>query len=123
MSDQLKFRTEAIMLLLENGFDTQRGVEENPYGATKAIEDAFLVICDQADRIEQLVRQRDGWEETALMYAQNVDFWKSKLAKAVAALNMVDLSIMENTNETEWRLWGESAVSGIRTTLAELEGK
>lgn len=28
-------------------------------------------------------RQRDGWEETALMYARDVDFWKSKLAKAV----------------------------------------
>ena len=78
------------------------------------------MIC-AADRIEQLVRQRDGWEETALMYAQNVDFWKSKLAKAVEALNMVDLAIMENTNETEWRLWGEGAVSGIRTVLAELE--
>ena len=78
------------------------------------------MIC-AADRIEQLVRQRDGWEETALMYAQNVDFWKSKLAKAVEALNIVDLAIMENTNETDWRLWGEGAVSDIRTVLAELE--
>lgn len=88
--------------------------------------EAVEKLIDQQDeksiRIEQLVRQRDGWEETALMYAQNVDFWKSKLAKAVEALNMVDLSIMENTNETEWRLWGEGAVSGIRTVLADLEG-
>ena len=76
---------------------------------------------EAADCIEKLVRQRDGWEETALMYAQNVDFWKSKLAKAVEALNIVDLAIMENTNETDWRLWGEGAVSDIRTVLAELE--
>ena len=48
---------------------------------------------------------------------------EARLSKAVEALNMVDLSIMENTNETEWRLWGEGAVSDIRKVLAELEKK
>ena len=110
MSDQLKFRTEEIMLLLENGFDTQRVVEENPYGATKAIEDAFLVICDQADRIEQLVRQRDGWEETALMYAQNVDFWKSKLAKAVEALRKMADGSSDNSEAAAKRVLAELEV-------------
>ena len=39
-----------------------------------------------ADRIEQLVKERDDWIDTAFMYAQNSDFQRSKLAKAVQGL-------------------------------------
>jgi alpha-L-fucosidase len=82
------------------------------------------MIC-AADRIEQLVRQRDGWEETALMYAQNVDFWKSKLAKAVEALMTAqeyidDLESHEGAEgfSLSTKVLGDSYYAA----LAELEG-
>ena len=75
-----------------------------------------------ADRIEALERDyKEACNEAADCYTKQC-VAEAKLTKAVEALNMVDLSIMENTNETEWRLWGEGAVSDIRAALAELEG-
>ena len=84
------------------------------------------MIC-AADRIEQLVRQRDGWEETALMYAQNVDFWKSKLDKAVETLRefakqkaVVELDDHEY-NEADFENAYGKFVFKARAALAELE--
>jgi hypothetical protein len=80
---------------------------------------------EAADCIEKLVRQRDGWEETALMYAQNVDFWKSKLAKAVEALMTAqeyidDLESHEGAEgfSLSTKVLGDSYYAA----LAELEG-
>lgn len=60
MTDHLKFRTAAIMLLLETGYDTQLSVERDPYGATKIIEDALYLIRDLVDVIERLQEQCEG---------------------------------------------------------------
>ena len=91
--------------------------------ALPAIDPAAIREAALQDRIEELVKELNVSNELGKALEEDAGQLRDKLAKAVEALNMVDLSIMENTNETEWRLWGESAVSGIRTTLAELEGK
>ena len=86
-----------------------------------------LPICikEQADRIEVLVRQRDGWEETALMYAQNVDFWKSKLAKAVEALRECQEALRDQKKQNPHMAKGYTvdAEKNARAVMAELEGE
>jgi hypothetical protein len=64
-------------------------------------------VLTAADRIEGLVRQRDGWEETALMYAQNVDFWKSKLSKAMEALRKMADGSSDNSEAAAKRVLAE----------------
>ena len=82
----------------------------------------YSAAQETIDRIEGLERDyKEACNEAADCYTKQC-VAEAKLTKAVEALNMVDLSIMENTNETEWRLWGEGAVSDIRKVLAELEG-
>lgn len=82
-------------------------------------------VLTAADRFEELVKEKTAlnnlFNATYNKHVAEIIAVEAKLTKAVEALNMVDLSIMENTNETEWRLWGEIAVSGIRTVLAELD--
>jgi uncharacterized protein YkvS len=78
---------------------------------------------EAADRIDDLVESNKELTLQLLATQGQAADALDKLAKAVEALNIVDLAIMENTDELEWRLWGEGAVSGIRTVLAELEGK
>ena len=84
--------------------------------------EAVEKLIDQQDeksiRIEQLVRQRDGWEETALMYAQNVDFWKSKLAMAVEALRFYSPQTVGGITF----VGGDDAGKRAAAVLAELEG-
>ena len=70
-----------------------------------------------ANSIEVLVRQRDGWEETALMYAQNVDFWKAKLAKAVEEMQWA-LPILKRYLDHPNDIW---MVDDFRATLDELK--
>ena len=67
-------RATAIDPLLEVDFDTQRDVEQNPYGAREAIETALHLIRDQAAMITRLshalaaeTAKREAME-TALRY-------------------------------------------------------
>ena len=81
-------------------------------------------VTDNGDRSMRLAPidwQPSGAHACIQMLVDDLRNAEAKLTKAVEALNMVDLSIMENTNETEWRLWGEGAVSDIRKVLAELD--
>jgi hypothetical protein len=73
----------------------------------KGIADVDPLHKEAADRIEGLVRQRDGWEETALMYAQNVDFWKSKLSKAMEALRKMADGSSDNSEAAAKRVLAE----------------
>ena len=82
-----------------------------------------LPAIDPADRIKELVKELNVGNELGKALEEDAGQLRDKLTKAVETMNIVDQSIMENTNETEWRLWGEGAVSNIRTMLAELEGK
>jgi len=59
MTDDLVKRLDDLDTILETEFDTQLSVQRNPYGATKAIEDALYLLRDQADRIEALTAERD----------------------------------------------------------------
>ena len=88
-------------------------------------DDKSIRIKEQADRIEVLVRQRDGWEETALMYAQNVDFWKSKLAKAVEALRECQEALRDHIKQYPHMAKGYTvdAEKNARAVMAELEGE
>ena len=80
-----------------------------------------FIMEEAADRIEELVKDRDeAWKRAA----HSEKMWgeaEVKLAKAVEALRETDQAIMFHTDETGWRLWGEGAVSDIRKVLAELE--
>lgn len=78
MSDLLN-RAEELDLVLETEFDTQRSIEQNPYGATKAIEDALLLIRDLVDEIKRLEKQCDGLFEAATNNGQDVILLESKL--------------------------------------------
>lgn len=64
--EELTARLDALDPILEGVYDTQMGVQRDPYGATKAIEKALYLLRDQADRIEALVRERDAaWNKVA----------------------------------------------------------
>lgn len=101
----------------------------------RLVYDLSRQVEADAIRIEELVRQRDGWEETALMYAQNVDFWKSKLAKAgIVALEtilndrgpvfdaMIDAAEDAAGKDVSFNVVVGRALCAALTMLAELEG-
>jgi hypothetical protein len=92
----------------------------------RLVYDLSRQVEADAIRIEELIRQRDGWEETALMYAQNVDFWKSKLTKAekdrdgyLAERNKFQLYLQRTYADWELEV---AAVDALTAKLAELEG-
>ncbi len=60
MTDDLVKRLDDLDTILETEFDTQLSVQRNPYGATKAIEDALYLLRDQADRIEALTAEHNA---------------------------------------------------------------
>ena len=88
MSDDLKQRLAALDPILETHYDTQRSVEQDPYGATQAIEQALFLLRDQADRIEQLIQERDDAWKRAGHSEKKWGETEIKLAKAVEALRV-----------------------------------
>ena len=88
-----------------------------------AVETAFQMADDMADRIEQLERDQKQGSEDYCALMEKHDALHVKLAKAVEALRETDQTIMLCIDEIGWLLWGEDAVSDIRAKLAELEGK
>jgi len=65
MTDDLVKRLDDLDTILETEFDTQLSVQRNPYGATKAIEDALYLLRDQAARLEALTAERDEYRRLA----------------------------------------------------------
>jgi len=121
MIDELKQRLEALDSVLETHYDTQRSVEQDPHGATQAIEQALYLLRDQAGYIEELEKISNGfsnlWAEEAT--AKQVAFGrieelKAKLAKAMDVLRFI--SQMKG-----YDLVFFTALA--RAELAELEGK
>lgn len=73
LRDDLLKRADEIDPVLEVEFDTQRCVEQNPYGATEAIEKALYLIRDMRAALaaapqpapEREAGRAEGWAEAA----------------------------------------------------------
>jgi hypothetical protein len=133
MSNDLKQRLTALDPILETHYDTQRSVEQDPYGATQAIEQALYLLRDQARYIELFDEMSNAqinlwaYEATAKQVALGrIEELKAKLAKTVEALH----NLIQHTHNCEKELTeklhhqdfcGESLpLTNARTTLAEL---
>ena len=88
MTDELLQRLADLDPVLETDFDTQIGVERDPYGATQAIEKALYLLRDQAARIEQLtadkrfiVEERDRTFALMLAHAEKAEAERDRLRK------------------------------------------
>lgn len=94
-------------------------------------DDVAQIISELESKLALMIFERDEVmmferDEAWKRAAHSEKMWgeaEAKLAKAVEALNIVDLSIMNNTGGIEWLLWGEETVSDIRTVMAELGEK
>ena len=100
MTDDLVKRLADIDPILDTEFDTQLGVQRDPYGATRAIEMALYLLRDQADRIEAVTAERDhwhnGWRQSLVEFDKKCREANRHFARAEAAEGKLDAVTAES---------------------------
>jgi hypothetical protein len=104
-------------------YDLVKRMREAAERSTTRLNRSHIVV-EAADRIEQLVKERDEAEKNetlcsnmAVNYLERAEVAEAKLAKAAAALRWV-VNAKGLTDPTEY---GYSAIKHARSVLAELE--